>query len=115
MGWMRTLLLGDVGNRLDIGDNEENIRALRAAQVRSASRLANKDAKISALRDELGRQKLAIEALTRFLITKKLIDESELENFITEVDAEDGVIDGRLAYNGATGKLRLVIPEDEAP
>ncbi len=29
MGWGRTLLLGDVGNRLDIGDCEREISSLR--------------------------------------------------------------------------------------
>jgi hypothetical protein len=29
MGWMRTIFLGDIGNRLDIGDAEENISVLR--------------------------------------------------------------------------------------
>ena len=29
MGWARTLLLGDIGNRLDIGDAERDIEQLR--------------------------------------------------------------------------------------
>ncbi|MEM7576723.1 MAG: hypothetical protein AAF328_04530 [Planctomycetota bacterium] len=29
MGWARTLLLGDIGNRLDIGDVEQDLGHLR--------------------------------------------------------------------------------------
>ncbi len=111
MGWMRTLLLGDVGNRLDIADTEREIRSVKSATLRARSQLAAKHIQIAALRSELGRQKLAIEALTRFLVTKGIIDETELGEFIEVVDAEDGEIDGKLAFDGSTGKLRMIIPD----
>ena len=43
MGWGRTLLLGDIGNRLDIEDCERSISALRdtftdQSKVRGAAR-----------------------------------------------------------------------------
>lgn len=112
MGWMRTLLLGDLGNRLDIADTEREIRSVKTASTRARAQLAAKTTQISALRSELGRQKLAIEALTRFLVAKGLIDSNELGKFIESVDAEDGELDGRLAFDGSTGKLRLIIPQD---
>jgi hypothetical protein len=31
MGWARTLILGDVGNRLDISDCEKDIQVLKAS------------------------------------------------------------------------------------
>ena len=111
MGWMRTLLLGDVGNRLDIADAEQQIESVKRSNSRVRNELASRQLEISRLRSELGRQKLAIEALTRFLITKGIVDEADLESFITEVDAEDGEIDGQLAFNKATGKLRLIAPD----
>ncbi len=41
MGWARTLLLGDIGNRMDIADAERDVadvrRQLRAGQHRDAS------------------------------------------------------------------------------
>jgi len=111
MGWMRTLLLGDLGNRLDIADTEREIRSVKRANLRARSQLAAKHTQISALRSELGRQKLAIEALTRFLISKDIIDETELGDFIEAVDAEDGEIDGKLAFDGSSGKLRMIVPD----
>ena len=112
MGWMRALLLGDLGNRLDIADTEREIRSVKTANTRARAQLAAKTSQISALRSELGRQRLAIEALTRFLIAKGLIETEELAAFVEKIDAEDGEIDGKLAFDGSTGKLRLIVPHD---
>jgi hypothetical protein len=108
MGWMRTLLLGDIGNRLDIADTEREIDTLRRAHRDSARSVATKSQEITRLRDELGRQKLAVEALTRFLVVRKVINQEDLAEFIAEVDAEDGVVDGKLAIDGSTKRLRFV-------
>ena len=112
MGWMRTLLLGDIGNRLDIADTERNVSGLRQSQQRTLQGLNARELEISALKKEVGRQNLAIQALTRFLVEKNLVDEQELQEFIESVDAEDGVLDGKLALD-ATAKPRLVFQFEE--
>lgn len=88
MGWARTLLLGDIGNRLDIADTEADIHHIQRTQQRVETALSEKDRQISTLTDELGRQKLAIQALTRFLIEKQMIDASQLADFISQVDGK---------------------------
>lgn len=103
---MRTLLLGDIGNRLDIADAENEIAALRARQRTAVNKAGSNERVILALRDELGRQKLAIAALTRFLIAKGLVSGAELEEFIREVDAEDGELDGKMQIEEG-GRLKL--------
>ena len=107
MGWMRTLLLGDIGNRLDIADAERSVSALRQSQQRTVNNLHARDQQIERLKDEVERQKLAIQALTRFLVQKDLVDEQELQDFIEEVDAEDGVVDGKMSID-TSGKPRLI-------
>lgn len=107
MGWMRTILLGDVGNRLDIADTEREIAGLRQQQRASLSRQVGKEQKVLQLQDELARQKLAIQALTRFLISKNLIQQSELDDFIREVDAEDGKLDGKMELDSKSVRLRF--------
>ncbi len=97
MGWMRTLILGDIGNRLDIEDTEADIRALRNKHQANAEALDDKTREIDRLQNELGRQALAIQALTRFLIRNGIVKEEELARFITEIDAEDGIVDGKSA------------------
>ena len=96
MGWMRTLLLGDIGNRLDIADTEVEIDRVKQQNRNTANRLRHKEEKIDQLTCELAEQRLATQALTRFLIAKNLISEQELNEFIQEVDSEDGVVDGKL-------------------
>lgn len=106
MAWMRTLLLGDIGNRLDIADAEREISLVRSSQARSARNLQAGEIHINALRDEIGRQKLAIQALTRFLVERNVISSSELNDFINEVDSEDGEVDGKMSLDPV--KKRLV-------
>jgi len=74
-------------------------------------KLAEKDLRIKELTLNTAQQKLAIEALTRFLIEKSLIDQDELDSFIQEVDAEDGIVDGKLSLN--SGKRQLVFKKSQ--
>ena len=96
MGWMRAILLGDIGNRLDIADTEKEIGNLRRNNREKADVLNNHAQVIHELREALGQQTLVIQALTRFLIQKGLVVEAELSAFIDELDAEDGSRDGRM-------------------
>lgn len=89
MGWLNTFLLGDIGNRLDIQATEEDIERLRR-------RADTKDHHIRMLEAELARHKLAITALTRYLISRQIVDAADLDAFTREIDGEDGVIDGKL-------------------
>ena len=107
MGWMRTLLLGDIGNRLDIGDTERDIATLQRKQQRDAQDLAQKRREVDQLKEEIGQLKLATQALTRFLVEKGAVDAGELADFIRDVDAEDGVIDGKIALDPKTRRLRF--------
>lgn len=111
MGWARTLLLGDIGNRLDIADAEASIESLQRTQQRATNALQAKEREVSVLKDELGRQKLAIQALTRFLVEKQVITAGELEDFIAEIDAEDGVVDGKMEIDSTS--RRLLFPKKE--
>lgn len=107
MGWARTLLLGDIGNRLDIADAENEINRIERSQLRAKRTLDAKTQEISMLKEELGRQKLATQALTRFLVEKGIIKAAELADFISLVDAEDGVIDGKMSIDPATRRLQF--------
>lgn len=107
MGWARTLLLGNIGNRLDIADAEGEINRIQRSQQRAESALSGKEREISMLKDELGRQKLATQALTRFLIEKGIIAAVELADFISQVDAEDGVVDGKMTIDATTRRLQF--------
>ncbi len=79
MGWGRTLLLGDVGNRLDIGDCENEIRNLKRGLGKSYNKDLSQDEKIQALQKENGELKLYVAALARILVAKNVVTREELE------------------------------------
>jgi len=98
MGWGRTLLLGDIGNRMDIEDTERDIKNLRERLTRSTKRDISKDKKIDILLNESAELKLYIAALVRLLTSKGTISSEELRKIVEAIDAEDGISDGK--YSG---------------
>ena len=98
MGWGRTLLLGDIGNRMDIEDTERDIKNLRERLTRSTKRDISKDKKIDILLNESAELKLYIAALVRLLTSKGTISSEELRKIVEAIDVEDGISDGK--YSG---------------
>ena len=98
MGWGRTLLLGDIGNRMDIEDTERNIKTLRERLSRSGNRDISQDKKIANLETENAELKLYIAAIVRLLTSKGTITSEELTKIVEAIDAEDGISDGK--YSG---------------
>ncbi|MCX7428400.1 MAG: hypothetical protein NTW96_22570 [Planctomycetia bacterium] len=95
MGWGRTLLLGDIGNRLDIADTERDVERLKQ-EISQAFRVdMSQDEKIEALVRENGELKLYLASLIRLLVAKGSVSEAELQAMVAAVDAEDGKADGR--------------------
>ena len=95
MGWGRTLLLGDIGNRLDIADTERDIEDLKQ-EIRGAFLgEMSQDMKINALIWENAELKLYLASVIRLLVTKGMIAPEELTAVVEKVDAEDGSADGR--------------------
>lgn len=97
MGWGRTLLLGDIGNRMDIADTERDIEYVKGWLQKNFDKDASQDEKISFLINENAELKLYLAGLMRLLLSKNVIDKSELEQFINLVDAEDGSTDGKFS------------------
>ena len=99
MGWGRMLLLGDLGQQLDIQDQRREIQELRN-RVRSESRGAVQDMemRLASLERRSDETRLYLAALVRYLAAKGQIDLKEFATLVDEVDAEDGAADGR--YQG---------------
>ena len=97
MGWGRTLLLGDIGNRLDIADTERDIASLKQEIANSFRNDMSQNEKIDMLITESAQLKLGFASLVRLLIRKGSISKDELAAVVAAVDAEDGSIDGQFA------------------
>ncbi len=100
MGWGRMLLLGNLGQQLDIEDQRREIQELRG-KVRSESRGATRDIelRLDILERQSDEMKLYLAALVRYLAAKGQIDLREFEKLVDEIDAEDGSTDGRYKGN----------------
>jgi hypothetical protein len=95
MGWARTLLLGDIGNRLDIGDVEGDVAVLRQKIAGAYRNDATLDERLHELAAENAELKLYLAALIRLLISKGTISKQEIQSLVAAVDFEDGRTDGR--------------------
>jgi hypothetical protein len=78
MGWTRTLLLGDIGNRLDIGDVESDLQFLRQRLRENIIDDESQAEELERLRGENEEMKLVLATLIRLLATKGVIDEAEI-------------------------------------
>ena len=95
MGWGRTFLLGDVGNRMDISDCEADIRVLKESLIDFHSEGQNIDSELLVVQRENDHLKLYLAAITRLLIGKRLLSKEEIEKMVDIIDAEDGAMDGK--------------------
>jgi len=94
MGWGKWLLLGDLGQQLDIEDQKAEIDRMRSemSQLRSSG---GGDLKLQDENDEL---RLYLAALIRLMVSKGMITGNELTQIVEAIDKEDGYTDGR--YKG---------------
>ena len=94
MGWGRYLLLGDLGQQLDLSDQKREMDTLRdeLRRNRMSSDNTNDIGQLRAENDEL---RLYLAAVVRLLTSKGVVTREELKNIVAVVDAEDGRGDGR--------------------
>ena len=90
MGWMRTLLLGDIGNRLDIGDTERDIHHLGRSLRRHARVDERQDMSIDRLTRENAELRTVVGGLARILVEKGVVTEEELTFLVDGLEADDG-------------------------
>ena len=100
MGWGRMLLLGNLGQQLDIEEQRQEIQSLRS-KVRSEGRKAvqSVELRLDVLERQSDEMKLYLAALVRYLASSGTVDLNEFAKLVDEVDAEDGSTDGRYKGN----------------
>ena len=89
MGWGRTFLLGDIGNRLDIADAEREIADLRRELRGSHGKDLSQEERIAALAEENSELKCCLTTLIWLLRSKELISATELEAIVRLIDDGD--------------------------
>ena len=88
MGWGRTLFLGDIGNRLDIADTENDLKRLRRRVARKEQTDEAQEARLNELELENEQLKLYLASLARLLVGKGVLSEAELNSFVDIIDED---------------------------
>ncbi|MDA0766989.1 MAG: hypothetical protein O3A92_09225 [Verrucomicrobia bacterium] len=113
MGWLSHILLGDLGQSVDIVGTSEALKAQSKVQDRQRRRTSARDLEVARLRARTERLNLAITSLTRFLLEKQIVNREELQQFIDAIDEEDGELDGRLQIQDPPISPKLRFPGKE--
>jgi hypothetical protein len=93
MGWGRYLLLGSLGQQMDLADHEAEIERLKE-QLRSKPALPSSvEQRLETLERENDELKLYLAAVLRLLVAKKIATTNEIKAVVAAVDREDGVED----------------------
>jgi hypothetical protein len=96
MGWGRMLLLGNIGQQLDIQDAQkyqESLRNCLNTAIESLNTNQNVDEdqgfQIERLQKENTELKLYVTGLVHLLVSKNMIAESEMSHMVSIVDDSD--------------------------
>ena len=100
MGWGRMFFLGNIGQQLDIEDQQREIEALKSEIQSRAANHGSQDLnrRLDRIEAENGSLRLTVAALVRYLGNKGMLDRNEFGQIIDTIDAEDGAADGQ--YTG---------------
>lgn len=79
MGWGRMLLLGDLGQQLDIHDMRRNLDDQRSVDM-------SQDEQIRELRQGNQQLKLAVTALSRLLVSKGVLSSEDVAQIGRAID-----------------------------
>ena len=85
MGWKRFLLLGALGQQLDINQQRAYLEELSAQQSLANTTL---ESQIAALHWENNELKLFLSAVLRLLVAKGLTTGEELQQLVASIDRE---------------------------
>ncbi|MEL6432036.1 MAG: hypothetical protein AAFP22_19645 [Planctomycetota bacterium] len=85
---MRTLLLGDIGNRLDIEDTERDIERLRRESRSQARTDAAQDERIAVLEAKVEGLELVVGGLSRLLVARGVLRADEVGRIVDAVETD---------------------------
>jgi hypothetical protein len=88
MGWGRMLLLGNVGQQLDIGDLSGEIAGMQSAILENQNVDLEQAQSIALLRRENQDLKLYLATLMRLLVSKGVLKQEEVETTVGAIEAE---------------------------
>lgn len=106
MSFFRYLFDNDWIQRADIDHLEERASELEYHVLRSGNSSKNLESDVAHLRRDVSRMMLMLEAVLRTLADKGLCSREDLVRRMQAIDAEDGLIDGKMTLP-SSGKPEL--------
>jgi len=88
MGWARTLLLGDIGNRLDIADTERDLSDLDGRLRANESADRDRDERIAALEARSRELAIGLSECIKLFTRKGLLTPDEVRAFVDRIDPQ---------------------------
>ena len=88
MGWGRMLLLGNVGQQLDIGDLEGVVGQMRKAVEQNQDVDREQARSIEQLQKENRELKLYLATLTRLLVSKGILTQTEVDTTVRAIETQ---------------------------
>ena len=86
MGWARMLLLGDIGQQLDIRDARAELERLRQSSTSKVLKDREQDEEIASLSDENEQLRLCLIALVRLLVSKGVVRGGDVTEIMNVLD-----------------------------
>jgi hypothetical protein len=97
MGWGRWLLLGDLGQQMDLAAHQAEIERLKE-QIQSNQAVPSSiEHRLEILQRENDELKLYLAAVIRLMLSKKLAPPDEIKTVVAAVDREDGTEDKKFS------------------
>ena len=86
MGWGRMLLMGNVGQQLDIGDVENAVNEMQSAFLENQQVDLKQERSITELRQENQELKLYMATLIRLLVSKGTLTQAEVDATVRAIE-----------------------------
>ena len=86
MGWGRFVLLGDLGQQLDLQDRQREMDRIRDSINSQQQVDQSQDDQLRSLHEENAELKLYVTALVRLLTRKGLVSEQEVREMVESVE-----------------------------
>ena len=90
MGWGRMLLLGNVGQQMDIDELTDYLKKAVAEMNQNQTLDRQQSAEIARLKAENKELKLYVLGLIRLLSAKKVLSEAEVNQLVAAIDDPSG-------------------------
>ncbi|MEZ6189456.1 MAG: hypothetical protein R3F62_31205 [Planctomycetota bacterium] len=110
-GFWRNLFDNDYRQRIDIDDLGSRLSSERKRSVRQRRKVAGLEQRVEELEGQVGELALICRGLLSYLRQAELIVPEELEQIFEAIDAEDGVLDGRVTPESHLPKQPVVAPK----